>query len=213
MKKKIPSNGVEIIKSDKRAVVFQGGIKILRKGKPIKGTLVKVGFVYLVVDCSTSMTGYKIDQAKIGALNFAKEAVIKGYSVGLIQFDTHAVLICEPLRDIKILGKYLQKMETGGNTNMSAAIRLAIAELKNKPGFRVMVIVSDGEPNNQESALNVAKQAKYHGIDIITIGTDDADEEFLKKIASRTELNIMVNRDQLAQGIASTVKMLPQYGK
>jgi uncharacterized protein YegL len=76
-----------------------------------------------------------------------------------------------------------------------------------------MVIVTDGMPDNAQATLEEAQEAKNNRIDIITIGTDDANEEFLKKLASRTELNVMVASDQLEQGIASTVKMLPLYGK
>ena len=67
MKKDIVSNnGIKIIKSDRRASISQGGIKIQREKKPIKGELTRVGFVYLVIDCSGSMAGQKLGQAKRG---------------------------------------------------------------------------------------------------------------------------------------------------
>jgi hypothetical protein len=44
---------------------------------------------------------------------------------------------------------------------------------------------------------------------VITIGTDDADKDFLSRLASRAELSVKVSRDQLGQSIASAVKMLP----
>jgi Mg-chelatase subunit ChlD len=207
------SDGIKLIKSNDHAVFSQGGIKIQREEKPIKGELAKVGFVYLVVDCSGSMSGDKLNQAKKGALNFAKDALAKEYSTGLVEFGSDATHICEPTRDIEMLHKHLQKMETSGSTNMAEAIRLATDKLRDKAGFRVMVIVTDGMPDNAQAALEEAREAKNNRIDIITIGTDDADEEFLKKLASRTELNVMVASNQLEQGIASTVKMLPLYGK
>ncbi len=214
MKKDIVSNeGIKIIRSDEQAVISQGGIRIQREGGPISGELAKVGFVYLVVDCSGSMVGQKLNQAKKGALNFAKDALAKEYSTGLVQFESAATHLCEPTRDIEMLRKHLQKMDVGGSTNMSEAIRLTTDKLKDKEGFRVMVIVTDGVPDNAQEAVEEALEAKNSRIDIITIGTDDADEEFLKKLASRTDLNVMVARHQLERGITSTVKMLPQYGK
>jgi len=93
---------------------------------------------------------------------------------------------------------------------MSNAIESAIEELKDKYGSKVIVIVTDGMPNSPEKTVKAAKQAKDKGIDIITIGTDDANEEFLKRLASRDELNIMVSRDQLAKSISSSVKMFPR---
>jgi len=212
-KEDVSNNGIKIIKSDERATIFQGGIKIKRGGKPISGELIKVGFVYLVLDCSWSMEGQKLEQAKRGALSFARDALTKEYSTGLVQFESIASHLCEPQRDIEILGQYLRKIEAGGSTNMADAIRLAAKKLRDKAGFRVMVIVTDGMPDDEEKALKAAKQAKSNKIDIITIGTDDADEEFLKKLASKKELNVIVSNNQLEQGIVSTVKMLPRYGR
>lgn len=207
------NNGIKIVKSDKRAAISQEGIIIQHEGRPIHVEFTKVGFVYLVVDCSGSMEGDKLNQAKKGAFNFAKDALTKEYSIGLIQFESVATHICEPTRDIEIFSKHLQRMGIGGGTNMSDAIRLATEKLKGKAGFLVMVIITDGMPDNVQAALEEANKAKKNRIDIITIGTDDADEEFLKKLASRRELNVMIASNQLEKGISSTVKMLPRYGK
>jgi len=209
MKNNVSSNGIKIIKSEGKVSLTEDGIKIQREKKPVRGELIRVGFVYLVVDCSGSMEGQKFEQAKKGALTFAKDVLTKEYSTGLVQFESVATHLCEPLRNVEILDRYLQKMEAGGSTNMAEAISLTTKKLKNRAGLKAMVIITDGMPDDEQAALRSAKQAKSKGIDIITIGTDDADEDFLKKIASRAELNIMVPRNQLEQGIASSVKMLP----
>jgi len=213
-KENVSDNGIRIVESEGRASITENGIKIQgEEKKPVRGRLIKVGFVYLVIDCSGSMEGQKLEQAKRGALSFAKDALTKEYSIGLVQFESEVTHLCEPQRNVEILDKYLQKMEAGNTTNMTDAIRLTTKKLKNKAGFRVMVIITDGMPNNEERALRAAEQAKSNKIDIITIGTSDADEDFLKKLASKNELNVMVSESQLERGIVSTAKMLPQYGK
>ena len=83
---------------------------------------------------------------------------------------------------------------------------------QNKKGLLVMVIITDGVPDSQVEALTEAEQAKKKGIEIITIGTDDADSNFLKKIASRANLGVKVTREQFKEGITSAAKMLPQLG-
>jgi len=203
---------IEIIRhsADERITISQRGVEIRYEGKPVS-LATRTGYVYLVVDCSGSMEGDKLNQAKKGSLNFAKNALVKGYLTGLIQFGSSAVHLCEPQREISVLDQYLKKMETGGKTHMAKAIYLAHQRLKDKVEARVMVIVTDGEPNgpgDPEASLRAAEKAKKDRIDIITIGTDDADREFLKKLASRTELGIKVSREQLEQGIASSAKML-----
>lgn len=209
--------GIEITKEEKRITISQGGVEIRREGKPVSSEITGAGFVYLVVDCSGSMReGNKLDQAKKGSLSFAKEAKAKGYSVGLIQFHSYTNHLCEPVQEIPILAQHIERMELGGTTHMAEAIDLAYQKLKGKERNRVMVVVTDGMPNgpgDPEASIKAGERAKKDRIDIITIGTDDADQEFLKKLASATELNIKVPRVRFEKVIASTAKMLPSLGK
>lgn len=193
---------------DDGVVVSEGAVEIQAQGRPISGQLQRQGTVHLVIDCSGSMAGGKLDQAKRGALDFATEAREKGYSVGVIQFGSYAALICEPQREIAILRDKLQQMEIIGSTNMAEGIQLASEQLGGKEGPCVIVIVTDGHPDSRQDAVRAAQQAKQRGIDIITIGTKDADRRFLAELASAKELSVSVSNSQLRQGIASTAKML-----
>jgi len=209
--------GIEIARqqSDGRAAISEHGIEIRYKGKPVDAKEIHGGYVYLVVDCSGSMEGDKLNQAKKGALNFAKDALIKGYYTGLIRFDSSASLLCEPQRETSALERCLKQLETGDTTNMAEAINLAHTQLKGISRSRVMVIITDGMPNgpdDPEASLRAGERAKKDGIDIITIGTDDADHSFLKKLASRSELGIKVSSKQLQQTITASVRMLPAGG-
>ncbi len=204
----------ELAKSgeDSSISVSRGGLEIRRQGKPVGGELPSQGLVYLAIDCSASMAGAKLLQAKLGALDFFGDAKAKGYHVGLVRFDTHARLICEPQRELEVLRRYVQELERGISTNMSAGIELASEMLRGRSGSRAIVVVTDGMPDSKEDTLAAAAVAKGDEIDIITIGTDDADQSFLRELASRTELNVMVSSDDLGRGIASTAKMLPEIG-
>ena len=72
-----------------------------------------------------------------------------------------------------------------------------------------MVVITDGMPDHEEKALDAARDAKERGIDIITVGTDDADRVFLEKLASRKDLVVVVKSEQLGEGITSAAGMLP----
>ena len=103
-------------------------------------------------------------------------------------------------------------MDTGDTTHMAKAIGLAHHLLKSVSGARVMVIVTDGMPNgtgDPNASLNAGEDAKRSGIDIIAIGTDDADKGFLKRLASRTDLGVKVESKNLEKTITDTAKMLP----
>jgi len=172
--------------------------------------------VYLLVDCSISMRGDKVLQAKSGALDFAKKAFGKGYVTGLIQFDSMPRLLCEPDANLSVLDNALTRITIGDLTHMAKAINLANSLLKNISSTRVIVIVTDGVPNEDgdpELTLKAASIAKKNGIDIIAIGTDDADHEFLKRIASRTDLAVKTTNVQLGKTIGDSFIMLPSGNK
>jgi len=215
MNKDAPERWVKVKGNEEKTRITQSGneVKIRHTGQPINVSLKEVGSVYLAVDCSGSMEGEKLIQAKRGAIDFAKEAQKKGYVTGLIRFDTGAVHLCEPLRDVAVLQQHLEPVVVGGTTNMTHAIELAMEKFRGRKGIRVIVVVTDGMPDKPERALRAADRAKKEGIDIIAVGTDDANQEFLERVASRSGLATVVQREQLSAGIVSTVEMLPRGNK
>jgi Mg-chelatase subunit ChlD len=203
----------------------RGGIEI-RTG-PFNWGMLEDGWVYLLMDCSGSMAGDKLQQAKDGAMRFAKDAVAKGYSVGLIEFYGIANHLCEPTMDLSILQAHIDglKAKKAGpvqafvgafrrgiyGTNIAQAISIARDKLNERKGIKAIVLITDGQangPGDPEASLAIGEKAKTESIDIITIGTDDADQSFLKKLASRAELGMKVSRDHLEDTIASSARWL-----
>lgn len=198
--------GIELYKQN--IAISNGGVEIRYHKRP--SHFETNGLVYLLLDCSGSMeSGNKFSQAKSGLLKFAKEAIQKGYRVGLIQFGSYATHLCDPQRELTVFDKSLMTMKICGSTNMTDAIRLATQKLLDKGSSRVICIVTDGFPDDPQTALSAAQAAKQNRIDIMTVGTDDADQDFLRKLATRAELGIKVSRSQFENAIASTAKMLP----
>lgn len=205
-----------VVSSGKKSIAAQFGQKDWVKkleaasGKPIVPAKPFFGgTVYLVIDCSSSMDDDKMNQAKRGASGFANESQRKGYSVGLIQFSSSAEHISEPQKELGSLNAAVERMSSSGSTNMAAALTLAAEKFADRHGEKIICLVTDGMPDSREAALAAANQAKQSHIDIMTIGTDDADRQFLEEIATRKELSAKVSRDQLAQGMVSMAKLLP----
>lgn len=169
---------------------------------------------YLLIDCSASMEGdSKLSQAKTGSIGFAENAFHKGYSVGVISFSSSARLVTEPLTDLFKLRERINQLEVEGTTEMAEALDLAAEKFPARSQGGAVVVVTDGMPDSADSALRAAKRLKSIGIDIITIGTADADQFFLEQIASRKDLAVPVPQKQLASGITTAAKLLPGGGK
>jgi molecular chaperone DnaK len=204
--------GIQISRTgiQKDISIVNGGIKIAASEKPIATNFtIKEGRVFLLLDSSGSMRkNKKLDQAKAGILEFARDAFKKNYRVGLIRFSDESEVLCEPTGNIEILQNIIQSIKAVGSTNMTAALKIAHSKLKEFSGTKVMVIATDGMPDNVKSSLEAAAKAIADGIDIIAIGTDDADKEYLKKLASRTELSSKVTSDKFAQAISDASLLL-----
>lgn len=204
------NRGIEITRQPVGFSITVGGNQVSTEGKAIDVRLENnQANVYMLVDCSNSMAGYKLGQAKQGVMDFAAKALASGYRVGLISFDTTANLITEPLDDIQALQPAIRAMKISGSTNLAAAIKMAHEQLKKLEGMRTVVVATDGEPDNVPASLKAAQQAKNEGIDFITIGTDDADLKFLERLATRKELGSKVTKESFASTIASASDLLP----
>jgi len=212
------NQGFKIVKKEKSNIsISNNSIQIKRTGKPIEKRY-NTGNVYLLIDCSGSMLdGNKMPQAKNGARNFLKDAISKGYSAGLIKFDTGASLVMEPQKVITHIDNFISNLYANeqGWTNMADAIKLAEKSLINRSGYKVIVLVTDGQPavpegylNPYEATLSAAESAKRNGIEIITIGTENADSDFLDRLATKKDLSIIVNTINLSKGIESASNLL-----
>lgn len=166
--------------------------------------------VLLLVDCSGSMEGNKLQQAREGAVNFADQALATGYRVGLICFGSDAKTQLAHTTTIEPLQQAVGRLSIIGSTNLAAAIKLGVKELGTEPGLKVLCIITDGYPDDPRTALSAAEEAKAQQIDIIAIGTDDANRAYLAQLATRDDLARKVERAVLRQGISEMALLLPK---
>jgi len=179
-----------------------------RSGKPLVVREKPSRLVYLALDISGSMAGEKLAQAKAGAIAFAKDANLKNYGVGLIVFSDDATLLVESRIGGSLAPSNLESLNAAGGTNMAAAIQVAYGRLKNKPGERVICVVSDGEAD-RETTFRARDEARAVGIEIMTLGVDGANMEFLNALATRKDLSVHVPTSKLQVGMKSMAKLLP----
>lgn len=141
-------------------------------------------YIMLCIDTSGSMEGRKLDEAKAGALDFMKHIDLEYSSIGLMTFESRAKRQIKFTKSVKAMKNVVRTLKTGSTTNMAEALQLAHADIVGMKGRRVIVLLTDGLPDSRRDTLSIAKTSKDDGIEIITIGTDGADQVFLKKLAT-----------------------------
>jgi Mg-chelatase subunit ChlD len=165
--------------------------------------------VLLLIDTSGSMAGAKIEQARNGATDFARSALARSYATALAVFADRAAMVCDPTTDSARFAKKISRVDVGlvgGTTDLAAGLILAgkFRELA------AVVIVTDGQSNDNAAALEVAATLKSRNVDIICVGTDDADKNFLKRLATRSDLATHVSSKNLRAAITDASRFLPQ---
>jgi Mg-chelatase subunit ChlD len=160
----------------------------------------------LLIDGSESMGDSKKRFATSGAIAFAEGALIKNYSVAVIGFANDARLICKPTTDIGRIRKACGCWPVSGGMFIGAGLDAAV-DLGLEPGD-VVVVVTDGACGQPDKTLSIASKLKTKKIEILAVGTDDADQAFLQKLASRPDLGLKVEIGEFASAIRNASKLL-----
>jgi Ca-activated chloride channel homolog len=148
---------------------------------PQKGLDIIVG-----IDTSKSMLAADISpnrlaRAQLAALSLMQEA--KSDRLGVVAFSGTAFLECPLTADG---GAFQQSVEalnvntiSEGGTSLAEAIRTAARAFKEGDNYRVLVLFTDGEDNDQ-GAAEAAKAAAKDGLRIFTVGIGTAAGELLQ---------------------------------
>ena len=159
--------------------------------------------MFVLVDASGSMVFKKFKDAAKGALDFGLACISRRYEVGVVVFSTKASASL-PTSDPAAFRAKIDKLEcTGGGTYLASALGYT---LDYKPAY--VLVVTDGVVADSAQSLAVAQRLKSSGTEILAIGTEDADQEFLKELASRSDLSIKVAPVDLAEAISDASRLL-----
>lgn len=142
--------------------------------------------VALTIDVSTSMRGPKLEEAKAACLAFVEELERAGGAerVAVVSFGSTAQTVLAMGGGAAAANAAVQRLAVGGSTNLAEGLRRAHGELSGSEGRRVVVALTDGEPNDRGAALAVREQLTADEVELIARGVEGADEAFLEQLAT-----------------------------
>lgn len=148
-------------------------IEIKKGDKPVRKKFQASIDFMLLLDTSGSMDGSAIKEAKRACETLFSDMIdFSVHSMGLITFDSYAKR-CVPLtRDAEQLKNVLRNIRADGGTDLYTALQYADEDLDKSQNKKVVIIVTDGYPFNENAVLKYAADMKNSKILIATIGAD-----------------------------------------
>lgn len=146
--------------------------------------------VALVIDVSGSMSGNKLAEAKAACLEFVdtlEEAGV-GERIALVPFGSSARVASRLGAAPDQIRSAAKKLAVDGSTNMAHGLSVAWSELGAQSGRRVIVLLTDGAPDNAQAALAERAGIVRGDGEIIARAVQGADTAFLQQLDSGSEL-------------------------
>lgn len=141
--------------------------------------------VALIMDCSGSMYGANIQNAKRAALGFAERALgSPNRQIAVIAFP--GGVKATPTADMERLNWAIESLTPIGSTPMSEGLSDARNLLRPRAGVqRVFVVLTDGHPDDPDATVAEVHRLRTSGARIIAIGVgSQVEQEFLSSLAS-----------------------------
>lgn len=140
----------------------------------------------LAIDVSGSMHGSELAEAKSACLDFIEELEQAGCAdrVAVVSFGSDARTVVGMGESSAGARGAVQALEVEGSTNLAAGLRRAQGELAGIAGRRVVVVLTDGAPDDRAAALAVRDALVAEEVELIARGVAGADEAFLGELAT-----------------------------
>ena len=142
--------------------------------------------IVVAIDTSKSMLAEdiapnRLQRAKLAALDLMQQA--KSDRLGLVAFAGGAFLQCPLTIDDNAFKQSVETLDVNiipqGGTALAEAINTSLAAFKEGDNFKVLVLFTDGE-DNDENAVAAAEAAAKEGMKIFTIGIGTSEGELLR---------------------------------
>ncbi len=169
--------------------------------------------VFLMIDVSASMTGQPLTEAQTAAEEFLSKCDFTTMEVGLISFSSLVTLQSAATSNVRRLHAAVNRIEAQGSTNLTDALEMARGQLAAADRKRYVVILTDGYPDAPESAVEQALAARQQGIEIVAIGTGDADRDYLRRLASSQQASIFARSGELVQTFGHIARVIAEGGR
>jgi len=148
--------------------------------------------ISLVVDCSTSMQGIRLDTVKITAIDILRKLQPDDI-FSLVKFNDRAELLIAPgsLADLKSAEMKVQLLQAGGGTEIFKGLEMGFSQVDqfhSSQRINHIILITDGRTYGDETSCEkLADQSSALGIGISALGIGSQwNDKFLDHITTKT---------------------------
>lgn len=143
--------------------------------------------IVLLLDNSGSMWN-SLDTAKDACRSLVSDMIDTDiHRVAFVSFESRARFHSHLTHDLYQLINAINSVSVGGSTNMTEAFELAYQEMSHRKSEPLVIIVTDGEPDDPYSATDRANRLKNGGVKIAAIGAGNVNHSYLSSLASSSQ--------------------------
>lgn len=130
--------------------------------------------IVLVLDVSGSMSGTPMEETKKASINFIETILDEDASIGIVNYNKSASILSDFSVNESALTTAVSNIYSSGGTNIESGLEQARTMLiTSYAKKKIIVLMSDGEPNNgkeDDALIDYANEIKDDGIIIYTLG-------------------------------------------
>ncbi len=143
--------------------------------------------VMFMLDTSYSMEGNPMRQAKNAMHDFVSNLNLANTKVAILDFADKSRWACNFTNDAYTLKRTIDSLDVDGPCgicNAETPLRNRGNDFRNSQAAKIIVVLTDGIWQDQNTEIRAAQNLKDKGIQIYAVGFGGADEGFLRQIAS-----------------------------
>jgi Ca-activated chloride channel family protein len=167
--------------------------------------------VVLLIDCSGSMDGGKLQEVKSAATNFVQRQDLQQNNFAVIGFGSGVHLGTSLTSDLRQIESAIANLHDRGGTDIASGLQAATAQLQSTNLTPNILLFTDGIPNSETDTLTAAQLSKNQGINLIAVATGDADTNFLTQLTGDPSLVFYASSGQFEQAFRAAETAI--YGK
>ena len=165
--------------------------------------------IYLLIDTSGSMNGsmHKVENAAMG---FLGDLDLTSSKIGVVAFNSSTKMISQPTNSYKEIVSAIKAVtaNASGGTNEPLSYMLSNFGALDEKNY--IIVLTDGEWNGANNAIASSQKLKNQGIEIVAVGIADANEAFLKKIASSSEAALKTDVNSMTGSFSSIAQAITE---